>query len=176
MKTFKYFVFISILSHLVIQNCFATSDFFEQSSDELKEGIESKHPATYLILAAKLFGEDEKNEAVKWYYVGQIRFRAYLMANPELEPSGDPALYSSLKYMIGSPINEYAGSDPDNWVALIDSALIWHAEKPNHFTPKDTNKEIYKEIENGFNEIRNRVESSKDEIRKQRAENGLENG
>src|SRR5438552_16737970 len=57
----------------------------DQSPAQLKAGIEAKHPATYYILAAKLFKDSAtKREALFWFYVGQLRYRYYLAANPDL--------------------------------------------------------------------------------------------
>ncbi|WP_139326939.1 hypothetical protein [Shewanella sp. UCD-KL21] len=147
----------------------------QQSVKEIQQDITSKHPSSYIILAAKLLKEGKPDEAAKWYYVGQMRFRAYLMANPNIDPSGDPALYSSLKYVVGTPINEYAGQNPDHWVDLIEESIKWNSENPNGFTPKLSNKEIYAEVEASFIEFRDYVLNNKEKIRKQRAENGLKN-
>lgn len=48
--------------------------FDTQSIDELKQNIESKHPIAYYFVAVKLF-EHDKEEAVFWYYLGQLRYR-----------------------------------------------------------------------------------------------------
>jgi len=61
-KIFKSFLLISFVSILLLQNSSAMSDLFEQSIDELREDIERKHPINYLLLAVKLFEEDEKDE------------------------------------------------------------------------------------------------------------------
>jgi uncharacterized protein YcfL len=172
---------IFVLSLFLLIGCESTTqsnsgeEYNLQGIEDLKSEIQIKHPVTYFELAGQLLKEGKMDEAAVWYYVGQIRYRAYLTANPGLEPSGDPALYGSLKYVLGTPINEYAGSNPDNWVKLIEQAIQWHHENPNLFTPKDTHSEIYSEIEAGFIEFRDSVESSKEEIRKQRAANGLQN-
>jgi hypothetical protein len=85
----------------------ASTALDEQTPAELKAGIEGKHPAAYYTLAAKLFRYDAtKTEAVFWFYVGQIRYRYYLAANPTLPPDGDPALFASFSEVIGRPINE----------------------------------------------------------------------
>lgn len=146
-----------------------------QSSKDLKDGIIGKHPATYIQLAAQLLNEGKIDEAVKWYYIGQMRFRAHLKANPTLDKSGDPALYASLKYVVGTPINEYAGGSPDTWVELIDQAINWNKNNPNNFTDKKKYPEIYAEIENNFQKFKSYVVENKEKIRKQRKENGLEN-
>ncbi|MDF2404151.1 hypothetical protein [Aeromonas sp. 5HA1] len=151
------------------------NELTNQSIDEIKHDITEKHPVNYIVLAAKLFNDGKLDDAVKWYYVGQIRFRAHLMANPDIEPSGEPALYSSLQNIVGTPINEYAGQDPNHWVVLVEKAIKWNAENPDGFTPKSSNKKIHAEVEANFIEFRDYVSSNKEKIRKQRTENGLKN-
>ena len=153
----------------------STNNFANQSVETIKSDITGKHPLSYIILASKLFEQQKYDDAVLWYYIGQIRYRAYLKSNPNLEPSGDPALYSSLKYVVGTPINQQAGSNPDNWAAIVGQALEWHSNNKNSFTPKSEYPAIYNEIENEFKEFQNYILSNKEEIRKQRVENGLDN-
>tara|TARA_Y100000782_G_scaffold70365_1_gene76146 strand:+ start:526 stop:1065 length:540 start_codon:yes stop_codon:yes gene_type:complete len=152
-----------------------TSNAAEESAETIERNITNKHPVNYITLASKRLNEGKLDDAAKWYYVGQIRFRAYLMANPDLEKSGDPALYSSLKHVVGTPINEYAGQNPDHWVTLIDQSIKWHSDNPNGFTPKSIHEEIYREVEKSFIDFRDYVSQNKELIRKQRARNGLKN-
>ena len=49
-------------------------DLKKQTPEQLKAGIERKHPATYYILASKLFADANKDDAVLWFYVGQLRY------------------------------------------------------------------------------------------------------
>ncbi|WP_438467005.1 hypothetical protein [Marinomonas sp. PE14-40] len=168
---------ILISMTLILSSCSSTTDsnstnnIAEESVETIKQSITDKHPISYITLATKLLNEGKLDEAVKWYYVGQMRFRAYLMANPNLEKSGDPALYASLNYVIGTPINEYAGQNSDHWVKLIEESIKWHSDNPNGFTPKSTHEEIYKEIEGDFFKFRDYVLENKEEIREQRAKN-----
>src|SRR5262245_1763464 len=85
----------------------AQSDWSKMTPEALKVGIEQNHPAAYYILASKLFAEGKKEEAVFWFYAGQLRYRFYLKAMPGLDPSGDPALFASLSETVGRPLNEY---------------------------------------------------------------------
>ncbi|MFL6546316.1 MAG: hypothetical protein ACJ8LM_14185 [Candidatus Udaeobacter sp.] len=45
-----------------------------------------------------------------------------------MDPSGDPALFSSLSATVGKTINEYAGGNVKDWVKAIDRALKWDAD------------------------------------------------
>jgi len=174
----------AILSIIALVGCASNSPRVEQDTKDPKlithaeasdQELISAHPVKYIELASSLFKKGNLDESVVWYYVGQMRFRAHLEANPDLEKSGDPALYASLKYVVGTPLNEYAGGDPENWVKLIEQAMNWNKNNPNLFTPKDRYPEIYSELEANFIEFRDYILNNKDEIRKQRKENGLEN-
>src|SRR5215510_15118295 len=98
-------------------------DVMKKTPDQLRQGIESQHPAVYYVLARKLFETGQRDEATFWYYAGQLRYRFYLKATPGLDPSGDPALFGSLSEVIGQPINEWAFGDLDALRATLDRVL-----------------------------------------------------
>lgn len=147
----------------------------EQSADQLRVGLTQKHPSAYLYLARALWQEGEKDEATVFYYVGQIRYRAYIntLAAPEDIP--EVKLYESLKAELGDDINEYAARNLDNWLNLIDRALQWHREKPNEFLPKGDYSLLYELMIYNFDKLRDYIANNKELIRKQRAEQGLVN-
>jgi len=142
---------------------------------EIEKALPNEHPASYYLYAGRLFSEGKKDEAVFWFYVGQLRYRFYLKANPKLDPSGDPAVFSSLSATEGKTINEYAGGSVKGWVKAIDRALKWDDETPNGFTSKKTFAEIYAQNHAGLKQMRDQLEAQADSIRAQRKKNGLEN-
>jgi hypothetical protein len=92
------------------------------SIEQLRSGIENRHPSCFYILAGKLFAAGKRDEAVFWFYAGQLRYRLYLLVNKDkLEPSGDPAVFASLSEEIGRPLNEYAFGDIPQLAKTIDS-------------------------------------------------------
>jgi len=169
---------LKILAALLLLSCLAdaeSNELAEQSPAELKAGIEKKHPAAYYMLAAKLFqNAATKEEAVFWFYVGQIRYRYYLAANPDLPPDGDPAVFTSFAEVIGRPINEYAGGVPDVWIAQMNRALEWDATHDNGFTPKTKSPEKYRQVRAGLVALRDRMAAMKDKIPELRRKNGLQ--
>jgi len=153
----------------------AEDDFRNQTPEELMRGIENEHPAACYVLAQKLFADGKKDDAVFWFYVGQLRFRFHLTASPGLDPSGDSALFASLNEVIGRPINEYAFGSQKTLVATIDRVLAWDEATANGFTSKADHAAAWKEIRAGLGEMRRYVVENGDKIRAQRAANGLEN-
>jgi len=142
------------------------------SAKELQSAIDRQHPAAYFVLAKKLFEEGKKDEAVFWFYAGQLRYRAYLKANPNLNPSGDPALFASLLQVLGQPINGYAFGDIPALAATIDRVLDWDAKNPDSFSAKDGSRD---EIRQGLVKMKQEVVTRRDEIRATRKQNGLDN-
>ncbi len=146
----------------------------DQTPAQLKQDIEKRHPADYYVLASKLFKDSAtKQEAVFWFYVGQLRYRYYLAANPDLPRDGDPAVFASLSEVIGRPINEYAGGKPDLWIAEINHALEWDAAHDNGFTPKSKSPDNYRQIRAGLVALRDHVVSIKDKLPEMRRQNGI---
>lgn len=145
---------------------------FSQSSEELAAGIEHKHPVASMLLAKRLFESGQKDQAVFWFYLGQLRYRAYLMANPGLDPTGEPALFSSLMEVLGRPVNEYAFGDIPALVAVIDRVIAWDDSHPDDYTPPSQTRE---EVKAGLKKMRADFLARQDEIRATRAANGLPN-
>tara|TARA_R110002050_G_scaffold57131_1_gene128388 strand:+ start:180 stop:626 length:447 start_codon:yes stop_codon:yes gene_type:complete len=142
---------------------------------EIEKALPEEHPSAYYLYAGRLFKEGKKDEAVFWFYVGQLRYRFHLKANPNLEPSGDPALFGSLSATLGEQINGYAGGNTKDWVRAIDRALKWDAETKNGFTSKKKFAEVYEQNRAGLKKLRDQIESQTDYIREQRKQAGLEN-
>jgi hypothetical protein len=160
------------VSSTVAHSQAAADQWNAQSAKQIEDGIEKKHPAAYFILAKKLFEEGKKDEATFWFYVGQIRYRAYLRTNPNLNPSGDPALFSSLFSVLGPVINSYAFGDTPGLVKTIDRALDWDAKNADSFTPKSPARD---EVRAGLMEIKKHIVIQQEDIRMQRKSKGLEN-
>lgn len=125
--------------------------------------------------AAELFGDGKKDEAVFWFYAGQLRYRIHLAARPNLPPDQDAAVMSSLNYSLGTVINEYAGGNPEEWAATITDVLEWDASTPNEFTPKADFPEAHNANRDGLSSLRERITENKEKIRNERAARGLEN-
>ena len=143
--------------------------------EDVEKALPNEHPSAYYIYAGRLFNEGKKDDAVFWLYVGKLRYKLHLKANPKLEPSGDPALFSSLNATVGLKINEYAGGNVKDWVKAINRALKWDADKENGFTSKKQYKAIFEDNREGLKKFGISLPSQADTIRKQREKAGLKN-
>lgn len=143
--------------------------------DELVRIIPAQHPAFYYILATRLFGADRKEEAVFWFYAGQLRYRIRLACHPDLAPDTEPALFASLQEVVGRTVNEHAGADPDAWAATMQRALEWDEATPNGFEPKEACAAHIADQRSGLAALIDQVRENKDQIRAERAQRGLPN-
>lgn len=167
----KFVLLLTILAALAGPD----DDVTKKTPEQLKKGIENQHPATYYVLAKKLFESGKQDEAVFWFYAGQLRYRFHLMANPNLDPSGDPALFASLSEVIGRPLNEYAFGDLKALDATLDKVLTWDKATPNGFTSTKTHQAEWIKTRDGLGSLRKYLAENGDSIRAQRKANGLPN-
>jgi hypothetical protein len=146
------------------------------SIEQLGSGIENQHPLYFYILAEKLFAAGKNDEAVFWYYAGQLRYRVYLLVSKDkLEPSGDPAAFAALSEEIGRPIDEYAFGDIPQLAKTIDAVLAWDQSHSNALTPHKKYRSQYDQVVAGLTHMRDEMLRKAESIRKTRAANGLGN-
>lgn len=90
------------------------------------EAPECHHWIAFYFAAEKLFEHGDRDEAVGWFYAGQIRGRTVAA----LDPGSTGMMVNALQYVVGQPINEYAGGDRQKWLAGIDWASEWDRAHP----------------------------------------------
>ncbi len=144
--------------------------------DQSLARAEALHPAELYRVAAQLLGQpDRADEAVMWFYVGQIRYRFLLAATKPPAGANDRVLFSALSESVGRPVNAYAFGDVDAAVAQIDAALAWDAAHDNRLTAKAAFPKEWEEVRQGLRALRDKMLAGKDEIRETRRRNGLAN-
>ena len=84
-------------------------------------------------------------------------------------------LFSALTEQVGRPVNEYIAGDPDEWIAAMRWALDWDAATDNHVTSKTGHAAELAQVRGGLERLISKVDASRDEIRRERTANGLEN-
>lgn len=147
----------------------------EPEAEQLEAGLTAKHPAAYLQLAGELFEQGDKDRAALMYYVGQIRYRAYINTLPVAEAAAEEARYKTLQTAIGDEINQYAARNLDKWIKLLDNAVAWHKQHPNEFLPKADYSLLYELTIYNFNKLRKYITENKEYIRTHRTAQGLVN-
>jgi hypothetical protein len=143
--------------------------------DELIRIIPDQHPAFYYTLAARLFAANRKQEAVFWFYAGQLRYRIRLACHPNLRHDIEPALFGSLQETVGRQINEYAGADPAGWAAAMERVRAWDAATRNGFEPKAGCAAAIADQREGMGQLVAQLRANPEEVRRLRAAGGLPN-
>jgi hypothetical protein len=138
-------------------------------------GAAQMHASGLIEHAGRLLKSGDHEGAVFWFYLGQLRYRAYLAAHPGLLKDRDAALFASLMEVVGRPINEHAFGDIPGLARTIDRVLAWDAANPDELTPKATFAAERAAVRDGLVQMRNQVVAQADEIRATRARNGLRN-
>lgn len=114
------------------------------------------------------------DDAVRWFYIGQLHYRFHLATRPATLANDQP-LFSALSESVGRPINEYAFGHVDAAVAQIDAALTWDEAHPNSFTAKARYAKELADTRAGLQRLRDDMAARKNLIRETRTRNGLEN-
>jgi hypothetical protein len=139
---------------------------------QIEARLPDASPEDYYLYAGRLLKAGDLDAALRWFYIGQLRFRIYVLAHPQLDPSGAPALLASLTQALGAPLNRYGGQHIDRWLAAIDAALAWDDAHDNAFSPKKDFPEIYAQQRAGLARLKQMILARRSEITQ--AANGRE--
>ncbi|MEA1989931.1 MAG: hypothetical protein U9N57_12110 [Pseudomonadota bacterium] len=141
---------------------------------ELKKQAQLIHPVGFYLLAMKLFKQGEKDEAIFWFYVGSIRYRHFLSSIEENPFEPENELFGKVQFEIGGTVLDYAGGNPIFWAEQIEKANKWDTEHLNFFYSKKNNPEVLTEIKLSMQQLQHKLLDEKEDIIKQRIENGAE--
>jgi WD40 repeat protein len=101
-----------------------------QQIPNLIRDVEHAHPVAMMFLAKRLFDAGRRDEAVFWFYEGQLRWRALLIETPD--PEGQ-AQFQRLFETIGPAINPYAFRNLPAFYTMIDAVLAWDTAHQDEF-------------------------------------------
>jgi hypothetical protein len=153
-----------------------TKAFATQSAEQLKAGIEDKHPSVFYVLAAKLFESGKKDEATLWFYIGEIRYRILLRSREKgADEARESEMFSALSDKVGIPVNRYAFGDIPVLIKIMGDALNWDDSHRNGYTSKQQFKDQYELVRNGLKQMREEIVQKTGTIKEQRIQNGLDN-
>jgi hypothetical protein len=122
---------------------------------EIEQRLPRAHPSAYYEYAARLFNEGRKDDAVVWFYVGQLRYRFLLLANP----GQDPARFAALQASVGEMINPYVAADRSKWAAQLGQALAWDEANPNGVTAKETHADAWQTVRAALAKLKASIEA-----------------
>jgi hypothetical protein len=142
-------------------------------SKEIESNLPDSHPMAYILYAAKLFRAGKQDLGTRWYYVGQIRFNHYLLANPDLPADADPAVLASVNKNYGPAITDWSGGNIRIWLQNMKDALAWDAANPNNFTSKETHAAELEQARAQISTAYDTIKRTQETIRNERKSRGL---
>ena len=153
-----------IISSVVHSKTLSVEDIVSLPFEEIEEHLVEQEPSVYYLYAARIFDEKSREKGIFWYYVGEIRFRFMLTAEPDPDPSAGPALLGALQYAVGERIKRYAGAHPDILLEQIAAAIEWDRTHPNKHTSKEKYSKEHKEVIDGLKSLKEYIIKNKKEL------------
>lgn len=96
--------------------------------------INNVQPIVFMAYAMDLIQKEQNNEkdnAVFWYYWGQLRGR--FIASIDEQEDRNPAIYASIFATVGPSINLYAFEDIDHLVQTLNKVIEYEKTYPLNF-------------------------------------------
>ncbi len=78
------------------------TDLAQLTPAQIIADAETVHPAALYILATKLMAEGRMDDAVRWFYIGQLRYRFLLAAEPERRAENQPLFSAPMRKPVAS--------------------------------------------------------------------------
>lgn len=138
--------------------------------DALATDVEHLHPVAMFFLAKRLSDAGRMEDALFWYYEGQLRWRAHLAMNKDRMESAE---FERLVSDIGPDINKFAARHIPVWLTTIDDVLAWDAAHPDDFTPPGDAKNSSRM---GATDFRDYIVAHRGEITQKAAEEDKQDG
>lgn len=138
--------------------------------EALTNDVEHLHPIAMFFLAKRLSDAGRMEDALFWFYEGQLRWRAHLAMNKDQMEADE---YERLFSDIGPDINKFAARHIPIWLATIDKVLAWDTAHPDDFTPPGDDKNKSRE---GLAKFKDYIVAHKDEITQKAVEEDKQEG
>ncbi len=136
--------------------------------DDLVRDVEHMHPVAMFVLAKRMFDQRRGDDATFWLYEGELRWKARLAANSNLQgPFGEADRYQVFFADISPDIDWCASEDVPTLIKIYDRVLDWDAAHPDDFAPSGKAKD---DIRQGLKGLGSRLASQADAIKKAHAE------
>jgi hypothetical protein len=106
---------------------------------EVEKSLTESHPSMYIAYSIRQFKSGKQDDAVLWYYIGQIRWKYLLLVNPD--PASE-SQFAAVTKDFGQVIGDWAGESTQAWANTIERALAWDGANPNSVPTKDHPAEL----------------------------------
>ena len=124
--------------------------------------LEKQHPAIFFETFFEYLEKDKYDECAFLYCLGNIRYAYYNVTNKKYEPSGDGALFASLKYITGEIISIYLKNDIDKYIEILNSVNDYVKTNVYSFHSKKIDFKIYNELQ--YNKLIDNLNKNRDKF------------
>ena len=107
------------------------------------DSLDQHAPIGYFDKSGDYLKNQKYNEASFLYFLGTSRYRYYNASNPQYQESDDGALLGSMLVSMGEPINTYLKLNIDNFISILESALLYYQSKDYNYYSKEKDLEKY---------------------------------
>jgi hypothetical protein len=136
--------------------------------EELESSRNMKEPLSWFMPALTLYRNDERKDALFWFYAAQLRTRYELV----FEGGDRGQLLSVMLMTVGGPINNFGFQNPDLLLATFERVLKWDAATPNPWRTDEQNPDQrarVAKIYDGFEVLKQKVLSERETLKEQSA-------
>ena len=155
---------IFVLAILLPFSCFGQGKLFSKEVFDTALRCEKEHPTSFYTAAGSFYGKGDKYGASFLFYLGQLRYRYYVSANPDVKEDGDKAILASLNSVLGDEINFFLGDHFDNYIIVLDSVIAWDKRHDYTFYPKKKDPQAHDDILDGLVKLRAYVIDNKEKL------------
>jgi hypothetical protein len=163
-------------------------DFLTTIAEMKKDWNRLTFPELY-VAAIRLYDLGYRKEAVYWFYSAQYRGRQFgvLLDQTKMGSIGDPGFellhaQNAFYQLVGTYINGYAFGDMDGLAKIVEKVQKEGRQIPDlqaaypsvTFKSKSEWQSVNTELADGMNQLISMLKEKKDEIKRQRAERGME--
>lgn len=144
--------------------CDDSVDAMNMPLDRLEPILPDQHPALYYLFASRLFEAGRRDEALFWFYAGQLRYRIRLTCHPGLPRDTEPALFGALQASVGGEVNGHAAKNPALWISSMERVLEWDEHTANGFEPRAPCRQAVADQRKGMSEFIQYVRDHRSEL------------
>lgn len=172
MRRILFAIALSVTATAANAEALTQDQIKSMSNKEIEANLPDSHPAMAFAYAMKLFKANKKDQAVIWYYVGQLRYRFHILSNPPAD--AEIAQLAQVNSSFGPAVSDWAGRNVRYWTEQIGHSLDWDAKSPNATTSKEEHKAELEQARQELAEFREKLRASESDIHAQRQARGLE--
>ena len=142
----------------------SVDDLLSMQPEAIEATLPDQHPVAYYVYARRLLQQGQRDAAVFWGYVGQLRYRFLLHTLADRERAAAGAYFGALQEGIGTSINRAIGTVPERWWQILGEVLVWDRDTRNGYTCRQRYASAWAETRAGLESFRETLQRDAEAI------------